>query len=771
MKRLTTTGGVLLALLAVGLTCAFFPGTGEASDSGALRVVVSGLPPGQPGAFILRGPGTQRKLRGRLVELPQLRSGRYRLVPKRVRMTRAGHGIRTGAVAYPATGARRIRVVRGQTGVVRVAYGSIVNPGVVALPDAGLRTVGDPSHPRAIILTGETSLRRGQIVTAGPSAALPAGLVSRITAARRGAGGSTLRLEPVAVTEAAPVIDTGGPAQVPNQARASSLLGIKVEADIAGKCGLSGQDELSPIVRVGEMRVDADIDATPWGGEPKADLVVSANWTFGFKLSTARGIYCKKELVAPQVPFAIPVGPVLIPGYVALPVTAKISLTGETNVKATYSWTSEVGMRTRRAGVFLVPRPVFSVSRPSASLSYPSKPKLAIEGAVDFQAGLGVRNVGDVSFKAGTSLEAEFAPASCRLDWKLGNFSVAGQVGPLSIGTPDSAAFTHRVWTGCGRQGGAGSPGVGGGGGGGSGPSTQFGPVTVFPLPSGNGLPWDIVAGPDGNMWFTSVEGGAIGRVTPMGVITEFPRPNPDGGPGEIAVAADGHLWFTAPNISSLGEVTMAGDVTEYPLSGYGGTVPTGVSGGPDGNVWFTTGNAVSKWDAAGVVTDYPLPSNGEWCGSTAMPITAGPDGALWFASCQRVGRITTGGSISGIKLGEYGEVFIWEIVAGPDGNLWVAASGYEPPSCAIVRVNPNGATKWFDLGSEHCAFSLGFGPDGDIWFVEQSGHRVSRMTSAGQITTYPYPPGWGLYLGGIVAGPDGNIWTSTYSGIVRITP
>src|SRR5207248_167452 len=37
-----------------------------------------------------------------------------------------------------------------------------------------------------------------------------------------------------------------------------------------------------------------------------------------------------------------------------------------------------------------------------------------------------------------------------------------------------------------------------------------------------SGIPGDIVAGPDGNLWFTE-NGDVIGRITPLGVITEFP--------------------------------------------------------------------------------------------------------------------------------------------------------------------------------------------------------------------------------------------------------
>jgi hypothetical protein len=197
------------------------------------------------------------------------------------------------------------------------------------------------------------------------------------------------------------------------------------------------------------MSVEADVRATPWGGGPKADLVVSSRTTFGFKLNATGSVYCKKVIAAPEVPFAIPVGPIVIPGYVAMPVTAKISLSGETTTQATYSWSSQIGMRTRHAGPALIPTPVFSASAPSATFSASTNHKIAIEGGVDVEAGLGIHGLASLYVKAGTSLEAAMEPSNCHLDWKLGNLAAGGKVGLLSVGTPDFTGYTKRIWTGC----------------------------------------------------------------------------------------------------------------------------------------------------------------------------------------------------------------------------------------------------------------------------------------------------------------------------------
>lgn len=46
-------------------------------------------------------------------------------------------------------------------------------------------------------------------------------------------------------------------------------------------------------------------------------------------------------------------------------------------------------------------------------------------------------------------------------------------------------------------------------------------------------------------------------------------------------------------------------------------------------------------------------------------------------------------------------------------------------------------------------------GPDGNLWFVEESAHQIARITNNGVITEYPVS----AIPGDITSGPDGNIW------------
>src|ERR1700722_1414596 len=59
---------------------------------------------------------------------------------------------------------------------------------------------------------------------------------------------------------------------------------------------------------------------------------------------------------------------------------------------------------------------------------------------------------------------------------------------------------------------------------------------------------------------------------------------------------------------------------------------------------------------------------------------------------------------------------------------------------------------------------SVTTGPDGALWFTEQSGNKIGRITTAGVITEFPVPTA-GSSPWGITTGPDGALWFTEQSG------
>ena len=171
---------------------------------------------------------------------------------------------------------------------------------------------------------------------------------------------------------------------------------------------------------------------------------------------------------------------------------------------------------------------------------------------------------------------------------------------------------------------------------------TLGGGITELAVPTAAASPSNIATGPDGNLWFTETAGNKIGRITPAGAITEFVIPTASASPSAITAAADGNLWFTeqAAAANRVARITTAGVITEFGALAEPNAQPTAITHGPDGNVWFATANAgVGRVTSAGVVTEFalPLPQTG------ANSIIAGPDGNVWFnePAFQKLGRIS----------------------------------------------------------------------------------------------------------------------------------
>ena len=107
-------------------------------------------------------------------------------------------------------------------------------------------------------------------------------------------------------------------------------------------------------------------------------------------------------------------------------------------------------------------------------------------------------------------------------------------------------------------------------------------------------------------------------------------------------------------------------------------------------------------------------------------------------------------------------------IAAGPDGNLWFT----EQTANRIGKISPGGQVTEYTAGiSPNSAPSwIAAGPDGNLWFTEFNTGRVAKITPGGLVTEFPASvdaaePGgaWG-----ITAGPDGNLWY-TEAGVGRV--
>jgi virginiamycin B lyase len=283
-------------------------------------------------------------------------------------------------------------------------------------------------------------------------------------------------------------------------------------------------------------------------------------------------------------------------------------------------------------------------------------------------------------------------------------------------------------------------------------------------------LPASIVAGPDGNLWYTDNAIPQIARMTPAGRVTVYPVPMTGVATSGITVGPDGALWFTVTDFgysgigstpTAIGRLTVGGKMKLYPLPT--GSSPFGLVFGPAGAVWYTdpNSNSIGRLTLDGAVVRFPIPTQG----SNPLGIAVGGDGNLWFTEnvTGGIGRVNpTTGVITEFPAPNPTA----GITRGPDGNIWFADF-----SNAIFRITPAGVETVFPIGTGTSSFpgDVAFDAEGRLLFTQgATGARTPEFVGRldiddGAITRFLLPPGPVLPLGITTAGSEHNIWFTEY--------
>jgi virginiamycin B lyase len=260
-----------------------------------------------------------------------------------------------------------------------------------------------------------------------------------------------------------------------------------------------------------------------------------------------------------------------------------------------------------------------------------------------------------------------------------------------------------------------------------------------------------------GVLCLSAMPGVAEGSSTtarPQGAlkVEEFPVPTPASRPYQIVTGPDGNLWFTESDVGKIGRITPSGQITEYPIRAGGG--PYGITVGPDGNLWFTEryANLIAKFSTAGqLLAEYTVPT------ANAQPwgITAGPDGALWFTEedVDQIGRITVNGQIT--EFFTQNCCFPTFITTGSDGRLWFTE---ELPG-QIGAMSTNGDVEYFTPPTAQLLYGITTVSNGEVWWTALAGdNKIGKVEMNGQITEFSIPSD-NTGIAGVTEGADGKIW------------
>ena len=129
-------------------------------------------------------------------------------------------------------------------------------------------------------------------------------------------------------------------------------------------------------------------------------------------------------------------------------------------------------------------------------------------------------------------------------------------------------------------------------------------------------------------------------------------------------------------------------------------------------------------------------------------------------------GAIDAGPGVVEYGLPTPGASPLW-ITAGPDGNLWFT----EDPGNQIGRITPAGVITEFVVPTKASRpYAITAGPDGNVWFTEQAAGQIGRITPTGSVLEFAVPSGVGQPQG-ITSGPDGNLWVAVGVRLARVTP
>jgi virginiamycin B lyase len=258
---------------------------------------------------------------------------------------------------------------------------------------------------------------------------------------------------------------------------------------------------------------------------------------------------------------------------------------------------------------------------------------------------------------------------------------------------------------------------------------------------------------------------------------SEFPTTLVGGMPTSITTGSDGNLWFTLPTfgaIGSLNPTTHAFQTFSLPDVGAGDQT---IVSGPDGNLWIATGATIVTFSPTShSVVGAPI--------ALAGPPTAianGPDGFVWFTEDSGTGGVLGAIDPATRDVSVFDVPVIGEGLAeGADGNLWLVN-----PLGQIVSFNPvTHASEVFNTPTGRVPIQSGSlsgflqegptsivaGPDGNLWFTETQGNRVGTINPTTHANSEFFLPTPNSFPTSITAGPDGQLWF-TESGATKNNP
>lgn len=208
--------------------------------------------------------------------------------------------------------------------------------------------------------------------------------------------------------------------------------------------------------------------------------------------------------------------------------------------------------------------------------------------------------------------------------------------------------------------------------------------------PRSGDLTYGVTPGPDGNVWF--VETQHVGRITPNGAIAEFLLPPGQAvNGGSIVAGSDGNLWFTgAPQQPQANPVFDKIDPTTGSVTSIGGggcQYLGGLTNTPSGMLYtfciaFSHNTLLARVTTGGTFQTFELPQS---LNIGLTPI-ATLNGDIWFPANDGANNLLAHFYVRShiTKLVKPAVQAGITLVLGPSGNIWTAGATSTPGLNAV---------------------------------------------------------------------------------------